>query len=195
MTPQPRIFFPGRASYVVLASLHDGTQGVHVRQCQQACRCAHQRCSRRACRGLEGRLPTMTVIAERSDSSRAIDPRTLVSAALFDRLVMRIVRDEGIERRVAERVMTQALGFLKACTDNPGVGLGPSEAVDAGWHAFILHTREYAAFCERVAGRFIHHRPNDDGRGASEVEAIGATVAAMRAAGVYVDPELWIPKS
>lgn len=40
--------------------------------------------------------------------------------------------------------------------------IGPSELVDIGWHTFILYTVDYAAFCERIAGRFIHHVPNDD---------------------------------
>lgn len=31
--------------------------------------------------------------------------------------------------------------------------------VDRLWHTFITFTREYAAFCEQVAGRFIHHVP------------------------------------
>jgi hypothetical protein len=137
----------------------------------------------------------MTLTQERMDRALITDPRTVISAELFGRLVGRIVRDEGVELGLAERIMTQALGFLQACAANPGAGLVPSELVDIGWHTFILYTREYADFCERVAGRFIHHRPNDGGHGVSETEAIGATVAAMRAAGMPVDAELWIPKS
>lgn len=34
-----------------------------------------------------------------------------------------------------------------------------SPDVDDAWHALILDTREYAEFCERNFGRFIHHRP------------------------------------
>jgi uncharacterized low-complexity protein len=45
------------------------------------------------------------------------------------------------------------------------VGLGhrglemASPKVDEVWHAFILFTREYAAFCQDVFGEFIHHVP------------------------------------
>ena len=35
----------------------------------------------------------------------------------------------------------------------------PSRAVDEAWHAFILMTRDYAAFCERAFGRYLHHTP------------------------------------
>jgi hypothetical protein len=65
--------------------------------------------------------------------------------------------------------------------------------VDLGWHAFILYTAEYAAFCDRVAGRFIHHSPDDvpAPEGISAVP-IAATVKAIRAAGFVVDDELWV---
>jgi hypothetical protein len=35
----------------------------------------------------------------------------------------------------------------------------PSQAVDELWHAFILHTRTYSAFCRGAFGRFLHHTP------------------------------------
>lgn len=35
----------------------------------------------------------------------------------------------------------------------------PSEVVDRAWHAHILCTRSYAAFCEVAAGRLLHHDP------------------------------------
>jgi hypothetical protein len=123
------------------------------------------------------------------------DPRSLISPALFTRLVTRITEDHPMIRDHAERVMVQALAFLGACALNPGAGLAPSEEVDMGWHTFILYTREYAEFCERVAGRFIHHTPNDEtdcGEARSKTVAIDATVSAMRAAGLHVDIDLWL---
>lgn len=35
----------------------------------------------------------------------------------------------------------------------------PSQAVDEAWHAFILDTRAYGAFCRAAFGRFLHHTP------------------------------------
>jgi hypothetical protein len=32
--------------------------------------------------------------------------------------------------------------------------------LDEMWHAFILHTEDYGAFCDRYFGRMIHHRPS-----------------------------------
>jgi hypothetical protein len=31
--------------------------------------------------------------------------------------------------------------------------------IDEMWHAFVLFTRDYAAFCDKHFGRFIHHAP------------------------------------
>lgn len=75
----------------------------------------------------------------------------------------------------------------------PGQSLAPSQAVDIGWHAFILHTVDYAAFCEQVAGRFVHHVPTDEADEMSgEARAIRErTLAAIAAAGYTVDEELW----
>ena len=88
--------------------------------------------------------------------------------------------------------MRQALAFLVACARNPETPLAPSKAVDHGWHAFILHTREYADFCARVAGHFIHHAPEDPGGGRVDAVARNATTTEiMRRTGLPVDDELW----
>ncbi|MQY04757.1 glycine-rich domain-containing protein [Actinomadura macrotermitis] len=138
----------------------------------------------------------MTVTAQRPmEVGVTADPRSLISPELLARLAGRIASEQICTEQHAEQVMLQALGFLKACALNPGAGLAPSEAVDIGWHTFILHTREYADFCQRVAGRFIHHTPADPGESPHQAEAIGSTVAAMRAAGIEVDTALWVPVS
>lgn len=115
--------------------------------------------------------------------------KDLIEHPLWSRLVGRIVRDEQVETAYAERIMDQALGFLALCAQEPGAGYGPSEAVDKGWHTFILYTREYADFCERTAGHFIHHTPSDEA-GVDYGEPLD-TVAAMRQYGLAVDEELW----
>ena len=38
----------------------------------------------------------------------------------------------------------------------------PSKEIDVMWHEFILHTRDYRAFCEKYnRGQFIDHTPSD----------------------------------
>lgn len=93
-----------------------------------------------------------------------------------------------------QRILDQALAFLgtSATAAQP---LGPSDLVDIGWHAFILHTVDYAAFCDRVAGRFVHHVPDDEQSQGTTPPTIptslAGTVAAIGAAGFVIDAGLW----
>lgn len=125
-------------------------------------------------------------------AATAFNPRTLVSDQLFDQLVRRLEQEHEIGPNYANRIMIQALAFLKACADNPGVFLAPPLEVDKGWHMFMLHSREYAEFCDRVAGRFLHHQPADGV--ADGGAAIQHTALIMRNAGLPVDEEMWSPR-
>lgn len=139
----------------------------------------------------------MTALAGRPTPDELANPRTLIHPALFDRLTARIAADENIPLSDAERVMEQALAFLVACALNPGASLSPSEQVDVGWHTFLTYTRDYTEFCRRVAHRYIHHVPAGTPGAAigDPAAAVGATVEAMRAAGLPVIADLWIPRS
>lgn len=133
----------------------------------------------------EGKKMTPAVAVMRSARS-SVDP------ALFDRLTNRVVEDYGTDRDYAERVVEQALAFLHACALDPDRPLVPSTPVDWGWHAFVLHTKEYAAFCRTYAGRFVHHVPDDT----PPSPTVGAdvrlrTLEAIERAGYAVDRELW----
>ncbi|GAA1958775.1 hypothetical protein [Amycolatopsis minnesotensis] len=117
----------------------------------------------------------------------------LVSAELFDRLASRIAKERDMSREFAARIMDQALAFLFACGQSRSIELCPSQLVDLGWHTFILHTREYADFCQAVAGRFLHHVPNDDGAGLTDAEEeADRTTRVISSSGFAVDPELWL---
>lgn len=50
--------------------------------------------------------------------------------------------------------------FFSVCQQARGAYVAmPSEAADALWHEFILHTRGYQAFCGGAFGRLLHHQP------------------------------------
>lgn len=127
---------------------------------------------------------------------RAASARELIPDALFRRLTARITADHTeIDQTMAERIMRETLAFLQACAQHPDVHLSPSGPVDIGWHTFLLYTREYAAFCDSVAGRFLHHVPDDDpdtpSQDISSAAVRARTLAAIRTAGYVVDPGLW----
>jgi hypothetical protein len=127
--------------------------------------------------------------------------RQLIDEHLWSRLVRRIAADlefqqsfgkesNGSQRRWAERILDQALAFLRLCAEGQDGPYSPSPLVDIGWHNYLMYTAEYEEFCLRIAGRFIHHRPNDDG-GTTDTSVVAHTVASMRTLGLVVDGELW----
>ncbi|MFD4375452.1 glycine-rich domain-containing protein [Streptomyces sp. NPDC058486] len=130
----------------------------------------------------------MTIALEHPPLHRT-EPRTLLPREVWQALTADVIKAHpGTSRVLAERI----IAFLIAgtTTDAP---LAPSEQVDRGWHAFLLRTRAYQEFCDRHAGRFIHHHPGVPGAteaGGPEA-ARNRTVAAIRAAGFAVDQELW----
>lgn len=91
--------------------------------------------------------------------------------------------------------MDQALAFLKVCADNPRLALRPSKFVDIGWHTFILHTYDYAAFCDAIAGRFLHHVPDEFEPPGDPRDTLAPTLNAMRLARLAVEENLWAPAS
>lgn len=44
---------------------------------------------------------------------------------------------------------------------NEGIGMYSAD-IDNLWHTFILFTHEYATFCQKYAGFFIHHEPETE---------------------------------
>ena len=74
-------------------------------------------------------------------------------------VIERIARDEGIPHATAVSWFKEMLVFLDMCAASD-VMLSPSKQVDAAWHAFLLHTRDYEAYCRERFGRIIHHDPS-----------------------------------
>jgi hypothetical protein len=126
------------------------------------------------------------------------DSRTQLPTTLADRLVARITEEHPeLPADMPARILDQTLAFLETCATETEP-IGPSELVDIGWHTFILYTHEYADFCDQIAGRFIHHVPDDSPTGdewptvpKTNPATLAATVAAMRRAGHRVDAPLW----
>jgi hypothetical protein len=54
----------------------------------------------------------------------------------------------------------------------PEMTLAPDQDVDRLWHMHILDTRKYAADCEAIFGRFLHHFPYLGLRGEDDARAL-----------------------
>src|SRR5262245_33506869 len=117
--------------------------------------------------------------------------RDLVDEALFARLAGRVATDHPEHTARAERIVDQALVFLALSADS-ATPLSPPHLVDIGWHTFVLHTREYAQFCARVAGRFLHHVPEHPSEWGIKVLPVSEMLPAIKRAGFHVDRDLWV---
>ncbi len=81
-----------------------------------------------------------------------------VPAYSNEAVIQRIQMDAGVDRDTARLWFNEMLVFLDLVADSRDF-LSPPEPVDAAWHAFILHTRDYEAYCRDRFGRVIHHEP------------------------------------
>jgi hypothetical protein len=117
--------------------------------------------------------------------------KDLLTDDIWNQLVAHLRKSQPqIGEEMAERAMDQAIAFMLLISLD-SESHSPSHIVDLAWHTFVLHTREYANFCEQIAGRFIHHAPElivDDKPQSSDHLL---TPIAMLAVGIQVDSELW----
>jgi hypothetical protein len=73
-------------------------------------------------------------------------------------LIDRLVEKKGLNRSDANDLYADLMRFLYLCGTESKV-LAPSERIDLAWHEFLLFTKEYQRFCQRMFGFFIHHNP------------------------------------
>lgn len=140
----------------------------------------------------------MTIAPERT--AKAVkNPRELVTPDVFGLLVEDVMRYNHVTRTYAERLMGQALVFLKAHADlvkaaqqdpDGWIRIVPSVPVDEGWHAFLKRTKPYSEFGMDHAGTYLHHVPVVDADILSGA-ALERTVPILRATGYYVDMDFW----
>ncbi|MET7696321.1 hypothetical protein [Streptomyces sp. NPDC005485] len=125
-------------------------------------------------------------------TATANDQRTGCSVAgeeLFESLAQFVVSHSGQTPERAKQIADQAVAFVVTAA-TATLPMVPSDDVDLGLHALILHTKEYADLCDRFAGRFLHHNPMPGG-GARDPEKVAASARAMKAAGFMVFDDLW----
>lgn len=88
-------------------------------------------------------------------------PARSVPAYSNEAVLQRIEQDAGVDRDTARRWFNEMLVFLDLVADSKDF-ISPPGPVDVAWHAFILHTRDYEAYCRERFGRVIHHEPTGE---------------------------------
>ena len=80
-------------------------------------------------------------------------------------VVLRYAEDFAVSRRDAEEIFLETKRWLWLCNEHSRLNLGrltmneEMSALDQMWHTFLLFTEDYAEFCERFLGQFVHHVP------------------------------------
>ncbi|MFN2494560.1 MAG: hypothetical protein ABR608_01430 [Pseudonocardiaceae bacterium] len=70
------------------------------------------------------------------------------------------LKHPDLQTESAALVETALRQWFRLLARRPSVRLSmPSVLVDDMWHEFLLHTRDYAAFCDAAFGQFLHHEP------------------------------------
>lgn len=101
-----------------------------------------------------------------------------------DEVVHRFSSDHRVADSDAREIFLETKRWLWLCATQvaaarDGVGeriplLSEARAIDLMWHTFLLFTKDYARFCDRYFGFFVHHQP----RRRAEKEAWEARVAS-----------------
>jgi hypothetical protein len=74
-------------------------------------------------------------------------------------VVHRIARKLQMSLPLAEALFRDTLRFLYLAGATDAKHLAPTKKIDAGWHAFLMFTRDYQRFCQNYFARFVHHEP------------------------------------
>jgi len=74
-------------------------------------------------------------------------------------VVARIARNCNLSAADADRLFMEVKMFLLRSA-TAGHPIRPSKEVDAGWHEFLMFTREYRTFCQDVLGTYVDHCPD-----------------------------------
>jgi len=90
-------------------------------------------------------------------------------------IVERIASEGTMSKDEAAEVFQDTLRFLALSATTR---VCPPHRVDFSWHIFLLHTKDYAEFCEKHIGFFVHHEPGENVEGSSP--AMDATIALAK---------------
>ncbi|WP_437970590.1 hypothetical protein WMF04_15440 [Sorangium sp. So ce260] len=109
---------------------------------------------------------------------------------VLDKLLMNKTVATQHEAEVLFRELARYLGLVES--DRTRAYPMFSLRVDEAWHQFVLFTIEYADFCERFFGRFLHHAPANAPLTHTAPEATWDEFAAAYSA-LYGEPppEVW----
>jgi len=109
------------------------------------------------------RVVPASQIASNTEIPRAeMCSKAEVIAYQLPELVERFENKLKLKNVEAKLLFADLLQFLFLCGSNLGRGpLAPPPKIDDAWHEFLMFTGQYADFCYKYFGGFIHHVPQN----------------------------------
>lgn len=77
----------------------------------------------------------------------------------FDHVRERIVRKKLLSEDIVDEAIAEYKRYMTMNARTSDRLTMFSEPIDEVWHQHILFTRDYANFCEKAVGHFVHHDP------------------------------------
>ena len=75
-------------------------------------------------------------------------------------VIEKILLDDLIPQNEINEAVNEFKKFLTLILLHPNKPMAmTSKAVDVVWHTFILFTKQYAEFCSKTFGYYVHHEP------------------------------------
>lgn len=118
---------------------------------------------------------TSATTSQGTEQSRRMFDR--ISLFDFAKVTARYVKDNNVSLESAEETLLELKRWFTLCALHPEKTYATGGQVDDMWHTFILFTKDYARFCQDIAGAFIHHSPETGG---GDVEQQIASAEKMR---------------
>lgn len=78
----------------------------------------------------------------------------------MDHVTEKYAKDFDVPMDLAKEHERELKRYFQLAAINPQNDYGMTGPVDDIWHTFILHTKDYANFCQACVGRFLHHYPD-----------------------------------
>ncbi|SEP36607.1 Protein of unknown function [Rhodospirillales bacterium URHD0017] len=107
-----------------------------------------------------GSMSDQPAIDRTAPASRVAAAMARMQTIDLDRVARKLCRDEGWTEAQAATAVLRYRRFLCMHYLDRDLFVVPARDIDKVWHQHILCTHEYARDCDRVFGRFLHHRPS-----------------------------------
>jgi hypothetical protein len=114
-----------------------------------------------------------------------------------DVVIAAFVAHWEVTRAEAEALFEDLMAWLWAAgrPGAPALSIEPAmRIVDEMWHELMLHSRRYAALCERWFGRFVHHRPEPAPGAPDDEPGPGFDAVTAEAQWRYLGAELGVER-